>query len=94
VFVEKLTPFLEEFLNKIEMLNYPKSSMHLLIHNKVGGTFFFSGDKIEHFLGLQAEYHKELIDGFFKKHSSEYMSAKLIDVADNFDEFGARELAV
>jgi hypothetical protein len=50
VFVEKLTPFLEEFLNKIEMLNYPKSSMHLLIHNKVGGIFyFFSGDKSEHF---------------------------------------------
>jgi DNA-directed RNA polymerase beta' subunit len=55
---------------------------------------FFQGIKVNIFFGLQAEYHKELIDGFFKKHSSEYMSAKLIDVADNFDEFGARELAV
>ncbi|KAF4533523.1 hypothetical protein B566_EDAN001008 [Ephemera danica] len=33
IFIEQATPFLEEFLIKIVGLDYPKSSIHLFIHN-------------------------------------------------------------
>ena len=35
VFIEKPTPFLEEFLMCLVMLNYPKEKISMLIHNKV-----------------------------------------------------------
>jgi len=35
VFVEKATPFLEEFLHKIYLLDYPKNKIHLFVHNNV-----------------------------------------------------------
>jgi hypothetical protein len=35
MFIEQATPFLEEYLNKIVAQDYPKSSLHLFIHNKV-----------------------------------------------------------
>uniref|UniRef100_A0A915KFH2 PLOD1-3-like GT domain-containing protein n=1 Tax=Romanomermis culicivorax TaxID=13658 RepID=A0A915KFH2_ROMCU len=34
LFVEKLTPFLNQFFEKIVELNYPKSKIHLFLHNK------------------------------------------------------------
>ncbi|CAG0886727.1 unnamed protein product [Darwinula stevensoni] len=33
IFIEQATPFFEEFLNRIEGLVYPKSKIHLFIHN-------------------------------------------------------------
>lgn len=33
IFIEQATPFFEEFLKKIETLDYPKSKMNLFIHN-------------------------------------------------------------
>lgn len=35
VFIEKPTPFLEEFLEKIYEQEYPKSRLHLFVHNTV-----------------------------------------------------------
>lgn len=35
VFVEKPTPFLEEFMYKIRDQRYPKNKLHLFLHNKV-----------------------------------------------------------
>lgn len=35
LFIEKPTPFLEEFLDKIVALNYPKEQIHIFIHNNV-----------------------------------------------------------
>jgi hypothetical protein len=35
MFIEQATPFLEEYLDKIVAQDYPKSSLHLFIHNKV-----------------------------------------------------------
>jgi procollagen-lysine,2-oxoglutarate 5-dioxygenase, invertebrate len=75
VFIESLTPFLEEFLLHIVELDYPKANIHLLVHNKV-------------------EYHQGLVDSFYKQHSGEYKSAKLIGTDDKFEEIAARELAV
>jgi len=35
IFVERPTPFLEEFLQKIAALNYPTSKTTLWVHNQV-----------------------------------------------------------
>lgn len=35
IFIEKPTPFLEEFLNKIKDQRYPKEKLHLFIRNNV-----------------------------------------------------------
>ncbi|CAB0034687.1 unnamed protein product [Trichogramma brassicae] len=35
LFIEKPTPFLEEFFEKISKQKYPKEKLHLLVHNKV-----------------------------------------------------------
>ena len=35
LFIEKPTPFLEEYLTKIAELDYPKEKMCLLVHNAV-----------------------------------------------------------
>lgn len=39
VFIEFNTPFLEEQLEKIADLHYPKEKLHLFIHNNVSGYF-------------------------------------------------------
>lgn len=36
VFIEKATPFLEEFLERLTMMTYPTARIRLFIHNKVG----------------------------------------------------------
>lgn len=33
IFIDKATPFLEEFLNKIARQTYPKSKLHLFLYN-------------------------------------------------------------
>ncbi|XP_053271808.1 multifunctional procollagen lysine hydroxylase and glycosyltransferase LH3 [Pleuronectes platessa] len=35
VFIEHATPFMEEFLDRLTTLNYPKEKIHLFIHNNV-----------------------------------------------------------
>jgi procollagen-lysine,2-oxoglutarate 5-dioxygenase len=35
IFVEKATPFMEEFWQKFAELSYPKNKIHLFIYNKV-----------------------------------------------------------
>lgn len=35
LFIEEATPFLEEFFEKIILLEYPKSKVHLFVHNNV-----------------------------------------------------------
>jgi len=35
VFIEQPTPFLEEFLDKIYHIDYPKQKLHLFVHNSV-----------------------------------------------------------
>ncbi|XP_021950567.1 procollagen-lysine,2-oxoglutarate 5-dioxygenase 1 [Folsomia candida] len=35
VFIERPTPFLEEFLHKITLLDYPKKKVHFFLHNNV-----------------------------------------------------------
>ncbi|XP_062239522.1 multifunctional procollagen lysine hydroxylase and glycosyltransferase LH3 [Platichthys flesus] len=35
VFIEHATPFMEEFLDRLTTLNYPKAKIHLFIHNNV-----------------------------------------------------------
>ena len=35
-FIERPTPFIPEFLNRMMQLNYPKKRIDLLIHNTVG----------------------------------------------------------
>lgn len=35
IFIEQATPFLEEFLQKLNALEYPKERMHLFVHNNV-----------------------------------------------------------
>lgn len=36
VFIEKATPFLEEFLERLTLMNYPTERIRLFIHNNVG----------------------------------------------------------
>lgn len=36
VFIQKATPFLEEFLERLTSMNYPTSRLRLFIHNNVG----------------------------------------------------------
>ena len=36
LFIEKPTPFIPEFLNRMMQLDYPKKRIDLLIHNTVG----------------------------------------------------------
>lgn len=36
VFIEKATPFLEEFLERLTLMNYPTARIRLFIHNNVG----------------------------------------------------------
>lgn len=36
VFIEKATPFLEDFLERLTLMNYPTSRLRLFIHNNVG----------------------------------------------------------
>ena len=35
-FIERPTPFIPEFLNRMMQLDYPKKRIDLLIHNTVG----------------------------------------------------------
>ena len=35
IFIEKATPFMDEFWQKFVSLGYPKDKIHLFIHNKV-----------------------------------------------------------
>ena len=35
VFIEKATPFMEEFFQNLDALKYPKERMNLFIHNTV-----------------------------------------------------------
>jgi hypothetical protein len=35
VFIEQPTPFLEEFLEKLYHIEYPKEKLHLFVHNSV-----------------------------------------------------------
>ena len=35
IFVEKATPFLQEFFEKITFLKYPKKRIHIYLHNNV-----------------------------------------------------------
>lgn len=37
VFIEHATPFMEEFLERLTTLDYPKTRLRLFIHNNVGG---------------------------------------------------------
>lgn len=37
VFIEKATPFLEEFLERLTVMSYPTARLRLFIHNNVGG---------------------------------------------------------
>ena len=37
LFFEQPTPFVEEFLERIANLKYPKSRIDLFVHNNVGG---------------------------------------------------------
>ncbi|XP_059468645.1 multifunctional procollagen lysine hydroxylase and glycosyltransferase LH3 [Neocloeon triangulifer] len=53
VFVQQATPFLEEFLNKIVALDYPKSSLHIFIHNRAE----YHGKQLEEFVSkYKSEY--------------------------------------
>lgn len=36
LFIEKPTPFIPEFLNRMMQLDYPKKRIDLLVHNTVG----------------------------------------------------------
>lgn len=36
VFIERPTPFMDEFLDRLTTLNYPTAKIHLFIHNNVG----------------------------------------------------------
>lgn len=36
LFIEKPTPFVPEFLNRMMQLDYPKKRIDLLVHNTVG----------------------------------------------------------
>lgn len=36
VFIEKATPFLEEFLERLTAMSYPTARLRLFIHNNVG----------------------------------------------------------
>jgi hypothetical protein len=38
VFIEQPTPFLEEFLEKLYNIEYPREKLHLFVHNSVSGT--------------------------------------------------------
>lgn len=75
LFIEKPTPFVKEFMEKIYNLNYPKENLHLFIHNNVA-------------------YHKKDVRDFILAHSEEYKSFKFVDFDDEFDEAGARNLAM
>lgn len=37
VFIEKATPFLEDFLERLTLMTYPTARIRLFIHNNVGG---------------------------------------------------------
>ena len=58
VFIEKPTPFLEEFLTKIYNLHYPKSKLYLFLHNNVP----YHEDMVKEFL----EKHEKEYQGVKK----------------------------
>jgi hypothetical protein len=35
VFIEQPTPFMEEFLDKLYHIEYPREKLHLFVHNSV-----------------------------------------------------------
>ena len=39
IYIEKATPFLDEFLVKVEGILYPKKRMHLYLHNSVSFNY-------------------------------------------------------
>ncbi|XP_067005007.1 procollagen-lysine,2-oxoglutarate 5-dioxygenase isoform X2 [Anabrus simplex] len=56
VFIEQPTPFLEEFLNKIYNLAYPKNKLHLFIHNFVD----YHKELVDKFLSKYGDEYKSL----------------------------------
>jgi len=45
IFIEQATPFLEEFFQAIHRQTYPKSRLHLFVHNNVA----YHEDVVDHF---------------------------------------------
>jgi procollagen-lysine,2-oxoglutarate 5-dioxygenase, invertebrate len=78
LFVEFPTPFLEEFLDKILALNYPKNKIHLFIHNNVE----YHAPLVDHYLE-----HTSNMD-------EKFLSVKGLNFKDGISEATARELAV
>lgn len=60
LFVEKPTPFVREFFEKVYNLNYPKENLHLFIHSNVA----FHKEEIKKFVDAHAEAYKsfKLVD--------------------------------
>ena len=45
LFIEMPTPFLQDMLERVYQLNYPKSRIHLWVHN---GVSYFAGSRVSH----------------------------------------------
>jgi procollagen-lysine,2-oxoglutarate 5-dioxygenase, invertebrate len=92
MFIEQATPFLEEYLDKIVAQDYPKSSLHLFIHNKV--RFLSQTADLDLFCVFQAAYHAKQMTEFIAKQSSEYLSIKIVPDTEEVAEDEVRNKAM
>jgi procollagen-lysine,2-oxoglutarate 5-dioxygenase len=56
IFIEKPTPFLEEFLRKIRNQVYPEQRLHLFVHNNMR----YHEDLVQAFLETEAQHYKSV----------------------------------
>ncbi|XP_069940624.1 procollagen-lysine,2-oxoglutarate 5-dioxygenase 1-like isoform X2 [Cherax quadricarinatus] len=86
VFVEKATPFLEEFLDKIDNLLYPSSRMDLFVHNaveyheemvsgwvKAVGETFISVKYIKHDENIKEWHARNAAIDYCLEHECQYL---------------------
>jgi len=80
VFIEKPTPFLEEFFNKIAALDYPKDKIDLFIHNAEE----YHVEDVEDF--VQIVTAEDIV--------SKYHSVKVVGPQDKVTEWLARTMGL
>lgn len=96
LFIEKATPFLEEYFDSIAALEYPKKKISLFVHNNVRRLKIRQGTRtiILTLITFQVQYHHDVVTKFVESFGDQYANVKQILHSDKTPEATARNLAV
>lgn len=94
VFIEGPTPFLQDMLERVYKINYPKSQIHLWVHNAVSFFLVIPGKCVIYNNLFQVPSHEVLVSAWFSLISADYQASTYVSSNDNILEPGARRMAM